>query len=239
VRLNRNVAKGFTLLELLLVLATIATLAALLLPAIGRAKAKAQRPVCMNNLRQIGLGIRMYADDSGGAFPPPKNNGPPNAFVAYTKIMKGYLGASSEPAKLFACPADTFHWDYDEHAFVSQSLHLQSRYSYSSYAFNGGNFPMGKPPIVRWPGIAGQKLGSVKEPAKIVLVSEFPALLPYSWHQRAGTSGHFNNAQDMVGFVDGHVSFIKMYWDSSVTNAHYETWQYNPPAGYAYKWSGD
>ena len=98
---------------------------------------------------------------------------------------------------------------------------------------------MGKPPIVRWPGIAGQKLSSVKEPAKIVLVSEFPALLPYSWHQRAGTSGHFNNAQDMVGFVDGHVSFIRVYWDSAVTNDHYEAWQYNPPAGYAYRWSGD
>jgi hypothetical protein len=77
----------------------------------------------------------VYADDSGGAFPSPKNNSPPDAFVAYTKIMKGYLGSVTEPAKLFACPADTFQYDYDEHAFISQSPHLQSRYSYSSHAY--------------------------------------------------------------------------------------------------------
>jgi hypothetical protein len=98
----------------------------------------------MNNLQQIGFGIRMYADDSDDAFPPPENNFPPDAFVAYTKLMKVYLGAtnaSSARAKLFACPADTFYWDYDKLAFTSQSLHRQSHYSYSSYAFNGGNFP--------------------------------------------------------------------------------------------------
>jgi hypothetical protein len=219
------------------VVAVIAILSALLLPALGRAKAKAQRPVCMNNLRQINLGIRMYADDSSDAFPPPTNNFPPNAFTSYTKLMRSYLGmtgASSERAKIFACPADTFHYDYDEHAFVSQGLHLQPGYDYSSYAFNGGNFPLGKPPVTRWPGIAGRKLNSIKEAAKTVLVSELPALLPYSWHQPAGASGHDNNAQDVVSFVDGHVSFIKVYWDA--TN---EAWQYEPPPAYGYKWTGD
>ena len=99
---------------------------------------------------------------------------------------------------------------------------------------------MGEPPVSRWPGIAGRKLSSVKEPVKVVLVAEFPALGPYSWHQPAGASGHYNNAQDVVGFVDGHVSFIRMYWDATnVTNNHLEAWQYDPPAGYDYKWSGD
>ena len=184
----------------------------------------------------------MYADDSSDAFPAPrKNNGPPDAFTAYTKLMKSYLGmtgASSERAKLFTCPADTFYYDYNDR--VSEGLHLQSRYYYSSYAFNGGNFPMGEPPVPRWPGIAGRKLSSIKEPVKTVLVAEFAALVPYSWHQPAGASGHYNNAQDMVSFVDGHVRFIKMYWDATnVIADHLEAWQYDPPPGYDYKWSGD
>ena len=239
-KITFNAVKGFTLLELLVTVAIIAILAALLLPALGRAKAKAQRPVCMNNLRQISLGVRMYADDSSDAFPPPKHNFPPDAFTAYTKRMKSYLGmtgASAERAKLFACPADTFYWNYDAQAFVSQSLHSQAMFYYSSYAFNGGNFAAGTLPP-RWPGIAGRKLSSIKEPVKTVLVLEVPALLPYSWHEPVGTS-HCNNAKDMVGFVDGHVSFTKMYWDSATTNGHIEAWQYDPPAGYDYKWSGD
>jgi hypothetical protein len=115
---------------------------------------------------------------------------------------------------------------------------------YSSYVFNGGNFsisfPKGTPPVPHWPGIAGRKLTSIKEPAKTVLVTEFPALLPYSWHQPAGAS-HYNNALDMVSFVDGHVTFIKIYWDAAVISGQgrAEAWQYDPPAGYDYKWSGD
>jgi hypothetical protein len=99
---------------------------------------------------------------------------------------------------------------------------------------------MGKPPVPRWPGIAGRKLSSIKEPVKTVLVTEFAALLPYSWHQPAGASGHYNNAQDMVSFVDGHVRFIKIYWDgANVAADHLEAWQYDPPLDYDYKWSGD
>lgn len=211
-RIQCGVARAFTLLELLVVAAIIAILAALLLPAIGRAKAKTQQPACMNNLRQISLGIRMYADDSSDAFPPPEDNSPPGAFTAYTELMKGYLGmtgASADRARLFACPADTFSYDYEAGAFVSEGVHMQEQFYYSSYAFNGGNFSIGKPGVPRWPGIAGRKLSSVNAPAKTVLVAEFAALLPYSWHEPTRVSGHYNNARNMIGFVDGHVSFIK------------------------------
>ena len=56
--------KGFTLLELLTVIAIIAILSALLLSAVAIAKNKARRVVCINNLRQINLGVQMYSDDS-------------------------------------------------------------------------------------------------------------------------------------------------------------------------------
>ena len=232
-------AKGFTLIELMVVIVILAILAALLLPVLSRAKAKARRSACMNNMGQISLGIRMYAEDSSEAFPPATNS-TPAAFTAYTLLMKSYVGLTGtkpERAKLFSCPADTFYWDY-ENAWISQSLHDQQKFYYSSYGFNGGNFPRGKPPVPEWPGIAGRKLSSIREPVKTVLVMEFAALLPYSWHEPTRVS-HYNNAQDIIGFVDGHVSFIKMYWDSTTPINRIEAWQYDPPAGCEYKWSGD
>src|SRR6266700_6095113 len=108
--------RPFTLIEMLVVIAIIAILAALLLPVLSSAKKRLQRTVCMSNLRQINLGVRMYSDDSRDKAPhtPGTTNSPALNFTGYKNWMKSYVGlngASSPQDKSFACPADTFYYD--------------------------------------------------------------------------------------------------------------------------------
>ena len=94
---------GFTLIELLVVMAIIAILAALLLPALARAKEKGRQSSCINSVRQQTLAVLMYADDHDGVLPPTAYDDPNGNEVDWPTILDPYL---NYVAKIHLCPTD-------------------------------------------------------------------------------------------------------------------------------------
>lgn len=216
-----NAKHAFTLIELLVVIAIIGILAALLFPALSEAKEKGKRTACGNNLRQVNVAIRLYADDYADSLPVlPTPNPYPNGVGAYYKQMvKGYLGLTgpvSPTEKVFICPSDRI-------------LSTQVGHAFTSYTFNG--YEVGPGTI---PRITGQKLSAIKNPVKGALAGEWPAFFGGSWHPLINLD--YPDAKDMLGFVDGHIAFTKIFWDG-VSDS--DPCNYEPPGGYDYNWDGE
>lgn len=166
--LTRNVSAAFTLIELLVVIAILSLLAALLSPALKAARDKARQIGCMNNLRQMGLAITMYAENNNDSLPNPLQG---NGFQEPLWKHAGYQGnpptltGGEKAAGIFHCPSDKIVRD------VADSPPR-------SYAMNVGLSPysVSDPPTVRGPtsvdGVC--RLSDILAPSTTMLVEEWP-----------------------------------------------------------------
>lgn len=194
---------GFTLLELLVVIAVIAILAALLLPALNRARQRAQAAACLNHLRQWGLATQLFALDNQDCLP---KDGAPNGIsldegwyndlprvlgLPTYKEMPWRTNAALEPGRcLWICPANSrrsngnnlFHYCLNEH--------------------------------VNGTGAGKQvKLSSIRHPTRVVWLFDNGKLAAVAQENNVHTNLHNRGAQ--FTFLDGHSARFKNldYWD--------------------------
>jgi prepilin-type N-terminal cleavage/methylation domain-containing protein len=179
--------RGFTLIELLVVIAIIAILASLLLPTLGLAKAKGQRTVCMNNLKQICLFMQLYTDESNDLFPAHRNQGLTSSDAALslnnwwgTTIVRYGNGRSN----VFHDPAikgkrldngATWQWKFD--------CHLVG-YGYNGYFL--GHHPYGADTVtvggIKFPvGTTFKRTGVVDPANNLVVADKAPYGTPPQW----------------------------------------------------------
>jgi prepilin-type N-terminal cleavage/methylation domain-containing protein/prepilin-type processing-associated H-X9-DG protein len=221
---------GFTLTDLSVALAILSVLAAIVVPMVIKAKANAKLGQCVANLQQVGRAVLLYAEEHKGTLPLIDPSPPPGGWWYFKEQVKGYAGlsgVSSAADKVFACPSDR---GYGEDTETPQPFWSIKKYDYTSYVFNGVNLP-GVPNIAGWP------LASVRDPSKTLLVMEWTAHAPLSWHKSQtgkANSPFYNDAESVVAFADGHVKLTRIHYDGM--NAAYTR---DPIGGYDYKYSGD
>jgi len=217
---------AFTLTELLVLIASCSVLLTVILIGSTTVSKKSKLGRCAANIQMINRGVLSFCNDNAQTLPGINSDSSGSLWWFYKEQIKRYVGLtgpSSPKDAVFACPDDRGYSD-------PRPFHLSQRSDYSSYVYNGVTLP-------DMPNIAGWQLGSIKHPFRTLLVMEWTAHAPLSWHKsKTGKNNmpFYSDAQSVVGFVDGHVSFSKIYYDGY--NAAYTQ---DPAPGYEYQYSGN
>ncbi|MBI4026335.1 MAG: substrate-binding domain-containing protein [Verrucomicrobia bacterium] len=204
---NRNGrrATAFTLIELLVVIAIIAVLAALLSPALKKARDQARGIACMNNLKQLGMVVNMYAQDNNESFPP-ISNGTEVPAKLFGEYLKPFGADYTRPTSILYCP-------------VTKQVTSLRYYTYGVLFYGPCAWPAnGQTPPWTNPGqYPPAKLSQIADSSRSVLAADQAYLttpdygyftlknLPTYNTYFPGRHGGIDN----VLFVDGHVAAKK------------------------------